>query len=142
MEAAKLGDKVRVHYRGTLDDGSMFDSSDGGEPIEFTIGEGRVIDGFEQAVIGMKPGDRKQQRIEAGDAYGEHDPDLLFEVDKSALPPGTEVARGDFLQLSLPDGEMAPVRVADVTDDGLMLDANHPLAGKTLTFDLHLVSIG
>jgi peptidylprolyl isomerase len=141
MQQAKMGDTVHVHYRGTLEDGSEFDSSAGGEPIAFTIGEGQVIEGFEQAIVGMKPGDKKQQTIPVEEAYGEHDPALVFEVERDALPADSDVQEGDFLQISLPDGSTAPVRVASISETALELDANHPLAGKPLTFDLELVSI-
>lgn len=141
MQQAKMGDTVRVHYHGTLEDGSTFDTSEGGDPIEFTLGEGEVIEGFENAVIGMKPGDRKQEHIPAENAYGEYDPELIFEVERGQLPPGAEVSTGDFLEVSFPDGSTAPVRVAKTTTEAVHLDANHPLAGKNLIFDLELVSI-
>jgi FKBP-type peptidyl-prolyl cis-trans isomerase 2 len=142
MAAAKQGDTVRVHYRGTLEDGSEFDSSQGREPLEFTIGEGMVIAGFESAVVGMNPGEKKQTRIPSADAYGEMQPDLVFVVERSALPPGAgDVHPGDILQISFPDGQTAPVRVSEADDAMLKLDANHPLAGKNLVFDLELVSI-
>ena len=141
MQQAKMGDTVRVHYRGTLEDGSEFDSSAGGEPIAFTIGQGEVIEGFEQAVVGMKPGEKKQQKVPVEEAYGEHDPSLVFEVERESLPPDSDVQAGDFLQISLPDGSTAPVRVNSISESALELDANHPLAGQSLTFDLELVSI-
>ena len=141
MQEAKKGDTVQVHYRGTLEDGSEFDSSQGGDPIRFKIGEGEVIPGFEEAIIGMKVGDRKQQRIEADDAYGEHEEDLIFEVDKAALPSGADFNEGDIVELTFPDGQRAPVRITEIGDSSVTLDANHPLTGKALIFDLELVAI-
>lgn len=139
--AAKAGDTVRVHYTGTLDDGSEFDSSRGGEPLTFKVGGGQVIEGFDSAVVGMNVGEKKKQRMEAGDAYGEHQAELVFDVERSTLPPGSEVHVDDMVELGFPDGRTVPVRIAAINDESLTLDANHPLAGKALTFELELVSI-
>lgn len=140
MAQAKQGDTVHVHYKGTLEDGTMFDSSEGSEPISFTIGEGQVIPGFEQAIVGMNIGDKKTERLEAERAYGFHRDDLVFRVGKEQMPEeGVEV--GDMLQVGFPDGGSAAVQVADIENDVITLDANHPLAGKTLVFDLELVAI-
>jgi len=138
---AKRGDTVHVHYKGTLDDGTQFDSSEDSEPIVFTIGAGQVIPGFEQAVEGMSQGDRKTERIEAGEAYGEHRDELVFTVSRDQMPPGTDVEVGDMLRVGFPDGSNAAVQVAAVDENTVTLDANHPLAGKNLTFELELVSI-
>ena len=140
-QGAREGDTVRVHYKGRLEDGSVFDSSEGGDPIEFTIGENQVIEGFERAIVGMTKGDTKVESIPAGDAYGEHQEDLVFEVPRSAVQQGTDVTVGDFVEVQLPDGQSAPMRIASVGDEMMTLDANHPLAGKELTFDLELVEI-
>ena len=120
MAAAKAGDTVRVHYTGTLGDGEVFDSSDGGEPLEFTLGEGEVIAGFDEAVTGMSPGDEKTVTIPADEAYGERSEELVMRVPRTQLPPDLEV---------------------EVGDDHVLLDANHPLAGADLTFALTLVEI-
>jgi peptidylprolyl isomerase len=141
MSQAKRGDTVHVHYKGTLDDGSEFDSSAGSDPIVFTIGAGQVIPGFEDAVEGMATGDRKTQHIEAGNAYGEHREELVFTVPREQMPEGAEVEVGDMLRVGFPDGSNAAVQVAAVDEDSVTLDANHPLAGKNLTFELELVSI-
>ncbi|HUP45660.1 MAG TPA: FKBP-type peptidyl-prolyl cis-trans isomerase [Thermoanaerobaculia bacterium] len=141
QETARQGDTVKVHYKGRLDDGSEFDSSTGRDPIEFTIGEQQVIQGFEQAVVGMSRGETKVQSIPADEAYGTRQDELVFEVPRSAVQPGMELSVGDMVQVHLPDGEAAPMQVAELNDDTMTLDANHPLAGKNLTFDLELVEI-
>lgn len=137
---AKRGDTVHVHYRGTLDDGTEFDSSAGSDPIVFTIGAGQVIPGFEDAIEGMSTGDRKTQRIVAENAYGAHREELLFSVPRDQMPEG-EVEVGDMLNVGFPDGSNAAVQVAALDEQSVTLDANHPLAGKDLTFELELVSI-
>jgi peptidylprolyl isomerase len=141
MQEAKHGDTVKIHYKGLLEDGTVFDTSEDGDPIEFTIGEGTVIPGFEDAVIGMSAGQKKSEKIEADRAYGQHRPDLVFTIDREQLPQGTNVAVGDFLRIGFTDGESASVQVAELNDVKITLDANHPLAGKDLTFDLTLVAI-
>ncbi len=138
---AKKGDTVSVHYKGTLDDGSIFDSSEDGDPISFTLGDGQVIPGFETAIEGMNVGDEKKQRIDAENAYGEHREDLVFRVPREQMPDGSEIEIGDMLRLGFPDGGSAAVRVVNMDDESLTLDANHPLAGKDLTFELRLVGI-
>ncbi|HEX2836082.1 MAG TPA: peptidylprolyl isomerase [Thermoanaerobaculia bacterium] len=142
MQQAKQGDVVHVHYRGTLDDGSVFDSSEGNDPISFTLGSGEVIPGFEQAIEGMSTGEKKTQKIEAENAYGERRDELVFTVDRDQLPPGNDIEIGDMLRVGFPDGSSAAVQVAAMDDASVTLDANHPLAGKNLTFELELVSIG
>lgn len=140
-QTARQGDTVRVHYKGRLADGSVFDSSEGGDPIEFTIGENEVIEGFERAVVGMSTGDTKVESIPAADAYGARQEGLVFDVPRSAMQEGMDLAIGDFVEVHLPDGQTAPMRVASLGDEMMTLDANHPLAGKDLTFDLQLVEI-
>lgn len=142
QQQAKQGDTVQIHYKGTFEDGTVFDSSEGGEPLEFTIGEGQVISGFEQAVVGMAVGGQKRESIPAVNGYGEHDDDLVFTVGRDQLPAETDVSVGDVLQVGFPDGGTATVHVAGIDDESVTLDANHPLAGKTLVFDLELVKIG
>ena len=141
MEKAKRGDVVNVHYRGTLDDGTEFDSSEGSDPIQFTIGNGDVIVGFEEAIIGMQEGETKTERLTPERAYGQHKDDLVFRIERSQLPKGTEISVGDTLQIGFADGGKAAVQVAELDKKSVTLDANHPLAGKALTFDLTLVSI-
>jgi len=141
MQQAKRGDTVRVHYRGTLDDGTEFDSSAGSEPIAFTIGEGQVIPGFESAVEGMAAGEKKTERIEANNAYGDRRDELVFAVGREQMPDGAEVEVGDMLRVGFPDGSNAAVQVAAMDEQSVTLDANHPLAGKDLTFELELVAI-
>lgn len=141
MQKAKRGDTVHVHYTGKLDDGTVFDSSQGQEPIVFTIGQGQVIPGFEEAIEGMSTGEKKTKHIPAAEAYGEHDEDLVFVVPRNQLPPGSDVSVGDALQVGFPDGQNAVVHVAALDDQSVTLDANHELAGKDLTFDLELVKV-
>jgi FKBP-type peptidyl-prolyl cis-trans isomerase 2 len=141
MAQAKRGDTVHVHYKGSLDDGSVFDSSEGGDPISFTLGGGEVIAGFENAIEGMSPGERKTSRMEPGDAYGERREELVFTVGKDQMPDGAEIEVGDMLRVGFPDGSSSDVHVSGVENDEVTLDANHPLAGKPLTFELELVSI-
>lgn len=141
MQPAKDGDTVQVHYTGTLEDGTQFDSSQGGDPIEFTIGSGQVVPGFEAAVTGMKPGETRTATIPADQAYGDRSEELIFSVSRSQVPEGVEVQIGDTLELGMANGESIPVQVAGIGDDSLTLDANHPLAGRELRFDLELVRI-
>jgi peptidylprolyl isomerase len=142
MSIAKDGDCVKVHYTGKLGDGTVFDSSDGKEPLEFTIGGGEVIPGFEVAVPGMSVGDKKQILIPAADAYGQSRDDLLLTVDRNQFPENIVPEIGQQLELRNKDGMPLFVTVAAFTDTEVTLDANHPLAGKDLTFDIELVQIG
>jgi len=141
MAQAKIGDTVKVNYTGTLDDGTVFDSSLRSGPLEFTIGDGQLIPGFENAVIGMTPGETKTQRVLAEDAYGPHADFLVIEVDRRRVPAELDPKVGDRLQLQHPDGRSTPVLVTQVTDTSITLDANHPLAGKDLTFQIELLEI-
>jgi peptidylprolyl isomerase len=141
MQQAKQGDTVHVHYRGTLEDGTVFDSSEGADPISFTIGAGEVIPGFEEMVTGMETGQKKTNTIAADDAYGPRRDELVFTVGRDQIPPGSDIEVGDVLQVGFPDGSSANVQVAAMTDDSVTLDANHPLAGRDLTFELELVEI-
>lgn len=140
MQQASTGDTVQVHYTGKLDDGSVFDSSRGREPLEFTVGAGQVIAGFDGAVAGMAPGDEKTVKIPAEEAYGSPREELRFTVPRGQFPDDIEPRIGQQLQMSQ-NGEVAIVTVAAVSDDGVTLDANHPLAGRDLTFELELVGI-
>ena len=138
---AKSGDTVRVHYTGKLEDGTVFDSSRGREPLEFTVGEGQVIEGFEKAVVGMDLNESKTVDIPAGEAYGEYHDELLLEVDRGQFPAHIEPAVGQGLQIQEPGGVVFPVTVTRVTEATVTLDANHPLAGKPLSFEIELVGV-
>jgi len=141
MSLAKLGDKVRVHYTGKLDDGTVFDSSIDRDPLEFTIGDGMIIPGFEQAVIGMSPGDSKVETIATENAYGPHLEEMVVVVDRQQMPPEIEPEVGQQLQIQQPTGQVIPVIITDVSPSAVTLDANHPLAGEELTFEINLVEI-
>ena len=141
MSQAKTGDSVRIHYTGKLQDGTQFDSSEGRDPLEFELGAGNIIPGFEKAVEGMAVGDKKNVDIEPEDAYGPHHDQLVQQVPKSALPDEIEPQVGMQLQSQTPDGQVMPLTVTAVADDEITVDANHPLAGKTLNFDIELVEI-
>lgn len=141
MEQAKSGDTVRIHYKGTLEDGTVFDSSQGREPLEFTLGTGQVIPGFEQAVQGMTPGDKKAVTIPSEEAYGPRRDEQVMTVNRGDFPPHIEPEVGQQLQLQQGAQSMV-VRVAEVSDSQVKLDGNHPLAGQDLTFELELVEIG
>ena len=138
---AQSGDTVRVHYTGTLSDGSTFDSSAGREPLEFTVGSGQVIPGFDEAVQGMEPGDTRTVEIASENAYGARRDDMVMEVSREQLPPGLDPSDGDHLQLTTADGQAVPVRVTASSDASVTLDANHPLAGEDLTFEIQLEEI-
>jgi len=139
--SAKKGDLVSVHYTGTLDDGTVFDSSVGGIPLQFTIGDGQYIAAFEQAVIGMKPGESKTFTIPSDEAYGPYDEELVVEVERSGLPADLDPQVGQQLQGTLPDSTQILALVIEVTETTVTLDTNHPLAGQNLTFTVHLVEI-
>jgi FKBP-type peptidyl-prolyl cis-trans isomerase 2 len=141
MAQAKQGDTVQLHYMGKLQDGTVFDSSRERHPLQFTIGKGQVIAGFEQAVIGMKIGELKTARIPVEQAYGPHRDDMVVTMDRSKLPPGVNPKIGQRLEITQVDNQTSLVTVTEATESTLTLDANHPLAGKELTFDLELVGI-
>ncbi|WP_445666310.1 FKBP-type peptidyl-prolyl cis-trans isomerase [Fodinibius sp. AD559] len=143
MSKVKDGDTVKVHYTGTLtEEGTVFDSSQDREPLEFKLGEGKLIPGFEKAVVGMEEGDETTVEIESGDAYGQRREDLELEVAKSDLPDNIDPEVGMQLQMQQQeDGQAIPVQITAVEDEFVKLDANHPLAGKDLTFDIELVEI-
>ncbi|RME64160.1 MAG: peptidylprolyl isomerase [Nitrospirae bacterium] len=141
MAQAKLGDTVRVHYTGYLEDGTVFDSSLDGDPFELTLGEGMVIKGFEDAIVGMEEGQQKKVEISADDAYGPYRDELVISLPREEVNLGFEPFENLPLQLQSPDGRVFNVVVKKVTEDTIELDANHPLAGKNLTFDIQLVEI-
>ena len=142
MRKAKRGDKVQVHYTGSLEDGTIFDSSESRAPIVLTLGGGDVIRGFEEAIVGMAVGDKKIETIDVQRAYGDRRDDLIFRVDRERLPSDDELEVGDVLRVGFPDGGSTTVQVTAADAATVTLDANHPLAGKTLVFELELVSIG
>ncbi len=141
MTQAKNGDTVKVHYTGKLDDGTVFDTTSEGDPLEFTLGEGRIIAGFEQAVEGMKPGESKTTKIEAEEAYGQRRDDLILSFGREEIPSEIPPELGQRVQLRRSDGTPVPAIIVDVNDQQVTLDANHPLAGLSLTFDIELVEL-
>ncbi|MDF0602847.1 peptidylprolyl isomerase [Psychromarinibacter sp. C21-152] len=141
MTQAKAGDTVRLHYTGTLADGTQFDSSDGRDPLEFEVGSGQIIPGLDREVTGMEVGEKKSVTIPAADAYGDHDPDRVQAVPRDQIPEHIPVDPGTQLQMQTPQGQAIPVTVTEATEQEVTLDANHPLAGKELTFDVELVEI-
>ncbi|OQX30599.1 MAG: peptidylprolyl isomerase [Candidatus Sedimenticola endophacoides] len=141
MTQAKMGDTVKVHYTGTFDDGTQFDSSQGSEPLEVTLGQGQVIPGFEAALEGMTAGETKSVHIPAEMAYGEYSPEMVQEVERTAIPEEIELSLGIQLQAHAPDGTPFMLVVTGLNDETVTLDANHPLAGKALNFALEMVAI-
>lgn len=141
MSQAKSGDTVRIHYTGTLSDGTQFDSSEGRDPLEFSLGSGQVIPGFDKAVEGMAVGDNKSVSIEPEEAYGQKHEQLVQDVPKSALPQDMDPEVGMRLQSQSPDGQVMHLVITAVAEESITVDGNHPLAGHTLTFDINLVEI-
>jgi len=141
MQQAQSGDKVKVHYHGTLKSGEIFDSSQGREPLEFTVGSGQVIKGFDEGVKGMQVGDKKKVEIPVQDAYGEKSNEMIFEFPKSQFPADMNPEVGAQLMMSDGSGQSFPVTITEVKEDSVLLDANHPLAGQDLIFDIELVEI-
>lgn len=141
MTQAKRGDTVRVHYTGKLEDGTVFDSSLERDPLEFTIGAGQVIPGFEEAVVGLSPGQSVTATVPAEEAYGPHREEMVIPVERDRLPEDLALEVGLQLQVRQADGSVLIVTVTDLSDETVVLDANHPLAGKDLTFDIQLVEI-
>lgn len=141
MTEIKSGDTVRIHYKGTLDDGSVFDSSEGRDPLEFTVGSGMVIVGLDKALPGMSVGEKKSVLAVADEAYGPHNPEAKQDIPRDNVPPEIPLEVGLQLQMQSPSGQVVPVVVAAVSEETVTLDANHPLAGKDLTFDIEIVSI-
>ncbi|SDI56373.1 FKBP-type peptidyl-prolyl cis-trans isomerase [Aliiruegeria lutimaris] len=142
MSTAKTGDTVRIHYTGTLTDGSTFDSSQGREPLEFVIGSGQIIPGLDAAMPGMEIGETKTVNIPCTEAYGEADPTRLQKVPRGEIPDNIPLEAGLTLQAQAPNGQIIQFTVIEFNEEIVTLDANHPLAGKDLTFEVELVSIG
>lgn len=142
MTQAKKGDLVHVHYTGSLNDESVFDSSEGRDPLTFTLGKGQVVQGFEKAVEGMAVGERKVAAIPSDQAYGPRVDQLVFTVPRENLPPGYDPQEGEMMGMETRDGRQMDAMVISSDEVGVKLDANHPLAGRDLTFDIELVKIG
>jgi peptidylprolyl isomerase len=142
MTQVKAGDNVRIHYTGTLTDGSVFDSSDGAEPLEFTVGSGQIIPGLDIAIPGMSVGDKKIVEVPVDQAYGPVEPAARQAVPRQEIPADIPLDMGMQLQVQTPDGQTMAVTVVELSDEEVVLDANHPLAGQDLTFAIELVSIG
>jgi FKBP-type peptidyl-prolyl cis-trans isomerase 2 len=141
MQQVKKGDKVKVHYHGRLNNGETFDKSEGREPLEFEVGSGMVIKGFDDGVTGMAVGDKKTVNIPFDQAYGPRNPDMIIEMPKERFPEDMEIEVGMPLAMSDGQGQQFQVVIAEIKDEVVVLDANHPLAGHDLTFDLELVEI-
>jgi peptidylprolyl isomerase len=141
MTQVKPGDTVRIHYTGTLADGATFDSSAGRDPLEFTVGTGQIIPGLDAAIPGMAVGDKKTVEVPADKGYGQPDPNAQQAVPRAEIPADIPLDLGTQLQMQTPQGQVLPVTVVEVTDEQVVLDANHPLAGKDLTFAIELVEI-
>jgi len=141
MAQAKMGDTVRVHYSGKLATGVLFDSSEGSDPMEIELGSDRLIQGFEEAVIGMSPGESKTVQIPPEKAYGRYREDRVMKVDKKELPPEVVPTEGMTLEVCASNGVIVPVEIKEVGDTTVTLDANHPLSEQTLTFEIKLVEI-
>jgi peptidylprolyl isomerase len=137
----KEGDTVKVHYTGKIADGTVFDSSKDREPLEFTIGEGKLIPGFEKAVVGMEVGESNTITIPSGEAYGEKRDDMIVDVERKQIPTDIKPEVGQQLQVQQKDGGAIPVVISEVTDSTVKLDANHPLAGEDLTFEIEVVEV-
>ncbi|TDK50584.1 FKBP-type peptidyl-prolyl cis-trans isomerase [Antarcticimicrobium luteum] len=141
MTTVKTGDTVRIHYTGTLKDGSRFDSSEGREPLEFTVGSGQIIPGLDSAIPGMATGEAKTVEVPCDEAYGPVNPDARQAIPREGIPDDIPLEVGSRLQMQTPDGQAMPVTVIATDEATVTLDANHPLAGQDLTFAIELVEI-
>jgi len=141
MAQAKSGDKVQVHYTGTLNNGQVFDSSKGRAPLEFTLGTGMVIAGFDAAVTGLAPGETVTKTIPMAEAYGEYNSEMVADIEKEKIPADFELEVGQRLEMQVPNGDAMAVTITDIKGETITLDGNHPLAGQDLTFELELISI-
>ncbi|PVH30371.1 FKBP-type peptidyl-prolyl cis-trans isomerase [Pararhodobacter oceanensis] len=142
MTQAKAGDTVQFHYTGTLADGSVFDSSQGRDPLSFTLGSGQIIPGLDAAISGMAVGEQKTVTIPADQAYGAHNPDNVQTIPREQIPADIPVDPGTQLQMQTPDGQALPVVVAASDAETVTIDANHPLAGRDLTFAVEITAVG
>lgn len=142
MAEVKAGDTVHIHYTGTLNDGTTFDSSEGRDPLSFEVGSGEIIAGLDSALPGMTEGDKKTVNISADEAYGPVNPEARQPVPRADIPDHIPLDLGTQLQVETAQGQTMPVTITEVTEDTVVLDANHPLAGQDLNFDIELVKIG
>ena len=142
MSKTKAGDTVKVHYQGTLEDGTVFDTTTDKEPFEFTIGKGEVISGFDKAVEGMSVGEKQSIALKPAEAFGEYHKELILEVPRSQLPAEIDPQVGMALQAKDPEGNVTRMNVIKVSDESITLDSNHPMAGKNVNFDIELIAIG
>ncbi len=141
METVDTGNVIQVHYTGTLETGEVFDSSEGRDPLQVTIGQGQLISGFENALIGMALNEKKKFTIAPEQAYGERNEEAVRSFPRKELPPDMQVEEGQMLALSTPEGQEIPAKVAQVDDEAITLDLNHPLAGESLTFEIEVVGL-
>jgi peptidylprolyl isomerase len=141
MTAVAKGSRVRIAYVGKLKNGTVFDRSEEGEPLEFTVGEGRIITGIEKAVEGMNIGEEKTVAVSPDQGYGQRDDSLIRRFPKAKLPEGMTPAKGMILKLTLPGGDTVPATITDVTETDVFVDLNHPLAGEDLTFEIRVVGV-
>jgi len=142
MAEARTGDTVSIHYTGRLEDGTVFDSSEGREPLQFEVGSGKIIPGLDGAIAGMSEGEKKTVSVEPDEGYGPIQPDAMQAVPRENIPDEIDLEIGAPLQVQTQDGRTVAVTVAEISDEEVVLDANHPLAGKKLEFDVELVKIG
>lgn len=141
MSAVKNGDTVKVHYHGTLDDGTVFDSSHERDPLSFTIGQGQIIPGFENAVQGMQTGESKKVSIPPDEAYGHRDDQNMLQVNRADIPEEINPEKGMVLQVKTEEDQSRHVTVAEITEETVTLDGNHPLAGENLNFEIEVVEV-
>lgn len=141
MSTIKNGDTVSVHYTGTLTSGEVFDSSLERKPLKFTLGKGQLIPGFERAIMGLSVGEKVMANIPSKEAYGEHNSEMVLQVPNNQLPPELDAQVGMQLQLNQPDGQVIPVQITQVKVEMVTIDANHPLAGEDLNFDIEIIEI-
>ncbi len=142
METAKKGDMVKVEYIGTLEDGTIFDSSEKHEaPLEFKLGDGQIIEGFDNAVEGMKVGEEKEIKLTPNEAYGDYNPELIKDIPKDCFPQDQTLQKGMVFMLNLPSGQQVPARISDIKDQEVTIDLNPPLAGKNVIFKIKLLAI-
>jgi peptidylprolyl isomerase len=141
MKKVETGKSVQVHYTGTLESGEVFDSSQGREPLKVTIGQGQLISGFEDSLMGMGLNEKKTFTLEPESAYGERDESAVRQFPRKDLPRDLQVSQGQMLGLKMPDGQQIPAKVAQLSDETITLDLNHPLAGESLTFEIEVVAI-
>lgn len=141
MATAKKGDRVKIHYKGSFADGIVFDTSEGKEPLEFTLGEGKVIPGFEKNIDGMEQGEKKTFQVGPTEGYGESRKELIQEIPRNKFPKNVEAKKGQVLVLKSPDGKQIMTTITQADAEKVTLDLNHPLAGKTLTFEVEVVEV-